>query len=138
MFDQCLYFNTAALARRLERLWTDAFAPFELTPPQAFLLRAVLRNPGALQGQLAEALVISRPTATRALDGLAAKGLIERAPSAKDGRETEIHPTPQAITLQHPLDAAAGLVTTQIKAVIGDGAFADTVAHIKGVRAALD
>jgi len=42
MFDHCLYFNTSALARRLEREWTVAFKPFDLTPPQAFTLRAVL------------------------------------------------------------------------------------------------
>ena len=42
MFDHCLYFNTTALARVLERQWAEAFKPFDLTPPQAFLLRAVL------------------------------------------------------------------------------------------------
>ena len=39
MFDHCLYFNTTALARLLEKEWTAAFAGFDLTPPQAFLLR---------------------------------------------------------------------------------------------------
>ena len=69
MFDQCLYFNTTALARQLEREWTRAFAPFELTPPQAFMLRTILDQPGLLQRELAASMVISRPTATRTLDG---------------------------------------------------------------------
>src|SRR5882724_3934319 len=46
VFDHCLYFNTTALARLLEREWTAAFAAFELTPPQAFMLRLVLDQPG--------------------------------------------------------------------------------------------
>ena len=69
MFDQCLYFNTTALARVLEREWTKAFKPFGLTPSQAFMLRAILDKPGLLQSELAAGLAISRPTATRSLDG---------------------------------------------------------------------
>ena len=78
MFDHCMYFNTAALARRLEREWAVAFKPFGLAPPQAFMLRAVIQAPGALQFELAQTLAISRPTATRALNGLAAKKMIDR------------------------------------------------------------
>lgn len=137
MFDHCLYFNTTALARRLERIWADAFQPFDLTPPQGFLLRAVLRRPGLLQGELAEALAIARPTATRALDGLVAKKLLTRQPSASDGREVEVHPTPLAIELQAALDDASAGVTARIKSVIGDSPFVDVVARIRDVRSAL-
>lgn len=137
MFDHCLYFNTAALARQLERNWTEAYKPFGLTAPQGFLLRAVLRRPGILQGQLAEALAISRPTATRALDGLAAKKLITRQPSNSDGREIEVHPTASAVALQVPLDKASAAITTRIKRVIGEGPFGDLVAGVREVRSAL-
>ncbi|MDO9192553.1 MAG: helix-turn-helix domain-containing protein, partial [Undibacterium sp.] len=65
MFDHCLYFNTHALARTLEREWTKAFKPFGLTPSQAFMLRAILATSGLLQNELAQMLVISRPTTTR-------------------------------------------------------------------------
>ena len=138
MFDACLYFNTAALARRLERLWAEAFALFVLTPPQAFMLRALLREPGLLQGQLAKGMAISRPTATRALDGLAAKGLVTRSPSAADGRETVLHPTPEAERLRAALDEASGLVTAQLRAVLSDATFDTTVGQIRSVRQALD
>lgn len=137
MFDHCLYFNTAALARQLEREWTKAYKPFGLTAPQGFLLRAVLRKPGILQGQLAEVLAVSRPTVTRALDGLVAKKLITREPSNADGREIEVHPAPGAIALQHSLDKASAAITTRIKRVIGDAAFAELVAGMRGVRSAM-
>lgn len=137
MFDHCMYFNTAALARQLERNWTEAYKPFGLTAPQGFLLRAVLRRPGILQGQLAAELAIARPTATRALDGLVTKKLITRQPSNTDGREIEVHPTARAVALQLPLDKASAAITTRIKRVIGEVSFADLVASVREVRSAL-
>jgi MarR family transcriptional regulator, temperature-dependent positive regulator of motility len=138
MFDHCLYFNTSALARRLEREWTVAFAPFELTPPQAFMLRAVLDRPGLLQGELADAMKIARPTATRALDGLEHKALVQRRNRAGDGRELEIHPTVKATVLQAALIEASGAVTARLKKLLGAGSFADTVSKVRTVRSALE
>src|SRR6478609_4446260 len=105
MFDHCIYFNTSALARQLERIWTKAFKPFDLTPPQAFMLRAVLDRPAMLQSELADAMKIARPTATRALDGLEAKGLIERRATKRDRRECEVHATASATELKDSLNA---------------------------------
>ncbi len=137
MFDQCLYFNTTALARQLEREWTAAFAPFSLTPPQAFMLRTVLHKPGLLQGELAESMAISRPTATRALDGLALKKLVERRSSERDGREQTIHPTALASELKAALDDASAKITRRLKNRLGTDVFADTVAKVRQIRSAL-
>jgi DNA-binding MarR family transcriptional regulator len=137
MFDHCLYFNTTALARQLEREWTVAFKPFGLSPPQAFLLRAVLDNPGLAQRKLAAALVISRPTATRALDGLARKGLIERRVSGEDGREQFVHPTLRALAIHAAINEASGRITRRLKKLLGEGVFVDTVGKVRGVRSAL-
>lgn len=132
-----MYFNTTALARRLEREWTAAFQPFDLTPPQGFMLRAVLERPGMLQHQLANLLDIARPTATRAIDGLAAKGLVERHHVKRDGRELEIHPTAAAVELRKRLTEASGIVTARLKRLLGADGFATTVENVKGVRSAL-
>lgn len=137
MFDHCLYFNTTALARRLEREWTQAFAEFGLSPPQAFMLRVVLAKPGLLQRELAAELAIARPTATRALDFLQSKGLIARRGRLGDGRETCIHPTGQAMAVHSALNAASAGVTSKLKTLLGDKEFADTVSRIGGVRSAL-
>ncbi|MGH6647839.1 MarR family winged helix-turn-helix transcriptional regulator [Aquabacterium sp.] len=137
MFDHCLYFNTTALARQLEREWALAFKPFELTPPQAFMLRAVIEQPGMLQHQLASLLDIARPTATRALDGLEAKRLIERRSVEADGREQAIHPTPKAVAMKKDLNQASGAVTARLKKLLGSDSFAATVESVKGVRSAL-
>jgi MarR family transcriptional regulator, temperature-dependent positive regulator of motility len=140
MFDHCLYFNTTALARRLEREWTEAFAAFELSPPQAFMLRVVLAKPGLLQRELADELSIARPTATRALDFLQSKGLIVRRgrDGNGDGREICIQPTKDAIAIHAALNDASGAVTSRLKKLLGGAEFGETVSKIRDVRSALD
>jgi DNA-binding MarR family transcriptional regulator len=138
MFDHCLYFNTTALARVLEREWTKAFKPFGLTPSQAFMLRMVLGRPGLLQSELAAGLAISRSTATRTLDGLQQMGLVKRRATANDGRESAIEPTAAALAIGKQLDAASGEVTRRLKKALGNTHFEETVAKVKGVRSALD
>ncbi len=133
MFDHCLYFNTTALARQLERVWSDAFKPFNLTPSQAFTLRAVLEKPGMLHSELADTLKIARATATRAVDGLVARALLERRSTKQDGRESEIHPTADAMELKDDLNAASAKVTARLKGELGDGLFAGFVQQARSI-----
>lgn len=138
MFDRCIYFNTTALARHLERVWTAAFAPFDLTPPQGFMLRAVLARPGLLQSELAAELKIARATATRGLDGLAAKGLIVRNKSTADKRECSITPTDAALSIRDELNAASGATTKRLSSLVGDDVFAGFVEQAKAIAARLE
>jgi DNA-binding MarR family transcriptional regulator len=138
MFDRCLYFNTSALARRLECEWSAAFKPFDLTPPQAFMLRVVLDHDMLLQREIADKLHISRPTATRALDTLEAKGFIVRKASKHDGRECSIHPTAKALAIKAQLTQASAKVTNRLKKILSDDEFNETVEKIKMVRTALE
>jgi len=133
MFDHCLYFNTTALARQLERVWTEAFKPFDLTPSQGFTLRAVLAKPGMLHSELADTLKIARATATRAVDGLVARGLVERRASKEDGRESTIHPTSAAEDLEERVNAASREVTERLKEELGDRVFADFVYRARAI-----
>lgn len=135
MFDGCLYFNGTALARLLERQWTQAFLPFELSPPQGFMLRMVLERPGLLQRELAEALTISRPTATRLLDGLERKGLVRRVVAEGDRRESLIEPTAAAKKIGPALNAASGQVTWRLKQLLGAETFEQTVGMIRAASA---
>lgn len=137
MFEQCLYFNTASLARQLEREWTSAFKPFGLTPSQAFMLRVVLNKASLLQSELASEMNISRPTATRALDGLERLSLIKRVASEKDGREQEIHPTRKAMEMKEAINAASVAVAKRLKKSLGTSHFEDAVDQIRGISSAL-
>ena len=133
MFEQCLYFNTTSLARKLEREWTGAFKPFSLTPPQAFMLRVILQKPASLQSELAQEMNISRSTATRTLDGLEKLGFTKRTTSAKDGRESEIHPTAKALKIKDDLNAASGEVTKKFKKLLGNDVFERVVGEVRTV-----
>jgi DNA-binding MarR family transcriptional regulator len=137
VFDHCLYFNTTALARVVEREWTVAFRPFGLTPPQGFLLRLVLAKPGLSQHELASELTIARPTATRLLDGLQGLSLIERREAPHDARHWAVYPTPAAHEIHVGLNAASGQVTQRIQRQIGGETFNDTVSKIRGVCSTL-
>lgn len=138
MFDHCLYFNTTALARTVEREWTAAYAPLSLTPPQGFVLRVVIKRPGVLNRELAEVLGIARPTATRLVDGLIAKGLVERQPSAEDGREWNLFPTDAARAMEAALQAASAKVARRLREHVGTNVFDDTVQALRDVRSALN
>lgn len=138
MFDRCIYFNTTALARQLERIWTTSFAPFDLTPPQGFMLRAVLARPGLLQSELADELRIARATATRGLDGLEAKGLVVRNKSTKDKRESAITPTAEALSIKDALNAASGATTARLTELFGETAFAGFVEQARSIADKLD
>jgi DNA-binding MarR family transcriptional regulator len=137
MFDHCLYFNTTALARVVEKEWTAAFKPFGLTPPQAFMLRLILAQPGMPQHEIATELTISRPTATRILDGLQALGLVERRDPDFDNRHWSVHPTRAAVEIHAGINAASGQVTQRIQKLIGKENFLDTVGKVRDVCSAL-
>ncbi|WP_087049175.1 MarR family winged helix-turn-helix transcriptional regulator [Caballeronia ptereochthonis] len=138
MFDQCLYFNTTALARTLEREWSKAFKPFGLTPSQAFMLRAIVEHPGLLQGRLADTLAISRPTATRTLDGLQKLGFVERWSTESDGRESAIHPTDSAHAMMKRIGAVSSEITRRMKRKLGTARFDDTVSNVRHIRTTLE
>lgn len=138
MFDHCLYFNTAALGRALEREWAKAFQLFGLTPSQAFVLRVILAKPGLFQRELAQEMKISRPTATRALDGLHKLELIERRSSKNDGREQEIYPTKHALDLKDHINSASSEVTRNLKKILGVSRFDNTVLNLKEIRQILE
>ena len=137
MFDHCLYFNSTALARLAEREWAAVYAPFGLTPAQGFVLRVVLASPGSLGSQVAEILGIARPTATRLIDNLCDKQLVERRQGESDGRERGVYPTRAGKALDRPINDASANIARSLRAKIGAELFESTVAGMRGVRKAL-
>ncbi len=106
MFDRCLYFNVNALARVVNKKWAKAFEPYGLSPAHAYMLRAVLANPGISQKQLAEELRLEKSTITRFVDALQEKKLlIRKKGDTGDARELSIYATQQAKAMQTELEA---------------------------------
>jgi DNA-binding MarR family transcriptional regulator len=137
MFDHCIYFNSSALSRLVEREWSAAYAPFGLTPAQGFVLRVVLASPGCLSSQVAQTLGIARPTATRLIDSLGEKKLVERRQAESDGREWGVYPTRAGKALDRPINDARAEIARTLQAKIGPELFDSVVAGMHSVRDAL-
>jgi DNA-binding MarR family transcriptional regulator len=138
MFDHCLYFNSVALARQVEREWAAVYARFGLTPAQGFVLRVVLASPGCLSSQVADVLGIARPTATRLIDTLCEKELVERRQGEADGREWSVYPTRTGKALDRPINEASADIAKTLRRKVGPELFESAVSNMHNVRKALD
>jgi len=96
-YAQCLYFTSAALARKVEKMATESWKGVGLSPSHAYLLIAVLEEPGIQPSALADHLQLQPSTITRLLEKLEAKKLVIRT---TEGRLTNVYPTPKAKELQ--------------------------------------
>lgn len=137
MFESCLYFNSNALARTVAKIWTDAYRRFDLSPPHAFLLRAVLAKPGLLAMDLAEELALSRSTVTRFLDSLEKNGFIERVSTKVDGREVSIYPTEQAKAIHQSLDETGAQLTKAMQELFGQDELGEVVGKLRSMQSKL-
>lgn len=87
-----------------------------MSPTQGEILAFVLRRPGASLSDVAEALAVTRPTVSDAIDTLARKGFIEKRRAERDPRMlfltlTEAGRTEAELAAQWP-DALLGAVDT--------------------------
>jgi MarR family transcriptional regulator, organic hydroperoxide resistance regulator len=92
-YGQCLYFTSAALARKVEKLATESWKKVNLSPSHAYLLMAVLEEPGIQPGSLSVQLHLQPSTITRLIEKLEEKKLAVRTAG---GKITNVYPTPKA------------------------------------------
>lgn len=138
MFEECLYFNSNALARTVSRIWTEAYKPFGLSPPHAFLLRTVLAKPGLMPRELAKELSLSRSTVTRFLDSLEKHNFLVRKMTNQDGREVLVYPTKSAIEIHDKLDKTGQDLTNHMKELIGQDDLSQTVSNLRKFKNTLE
>jgi long-chain acyl-CoA synthetase len=119
VFERSDLLDAARAAARLSKQLELALTDVDLTLAQyralAFLARGNLA-PSVLAGRLA----VSRPTITALVDGLAARGYVERRPDTDDRRRVEHHLTP-----------AGRAALTQADETIADR-LAELVGHLTG------
>lgn len=119
MFERCLYFNTNALARKLNARWERAFAEFDLSPSHGYLLRVVLETPGLSQREISEELGLEKSTVARFVGKLEKRRLLSRRISAEDQREKTVMPTAKARALYADLEALGDELYQSMCAVVG-------------------
>ena len=128
MFERCLYFNINALARRVNKIWEQAFDELGLSPAHAYLLRLVLDQPGISQGRIAEELKLEKSTVTRFVDSLQQRDYLNRT---KSGREVEIMPTQKCRKIARQLQARGDALYKEMTGLIGKRNLADLVKQLR-------
>lgn len=104
MFERCIYFNTNALARKLNEKWQEGFARFGLSPSHGYLLRLVLASPGLSQQAIAAELRLEKSTIARFVGELERQGYAEKKRSENDTRQNAVFPTAKARAIESGLN----------------------------------
>ena len=94
------------VARTLRRRFSEALAPWDLSPHQARALRVVSAHDGLRLSELAGALRIAPRSATEVVDGLAERGLVERAADPADRRAVVLRLTEAGRRVQQEVSEA--------------------------------
>lgn len=97
-----------SVARQLRRAAADSLAQWDISPSQARALRVLAHHDGARLSELAEHLHIAPRSATEVVDGLEAKGLVQRRPDPHDRRATLVAPTGPGTDLVAAIRTARG------------------------------
>jgi MarR family transcriptional regulator, organic hydroperoxide resistance regulator len=115
-YRHCLYFTANALARKIEKISAAIWAEVDLSPSHAYLLMAVLDEPGMQPGVLAQHLQLQPSTITRLVEKLEEKKLLVRT---TEGKLTNIYPTPKAKELHPKLRDCVCRFQQQYEAILG-------------------
>lgn len=134
-FAQCLYFASAALARKVEKLALESWKPVGLSPSHAYLLLAVLDEPGVQPTQLAAQLQLQPSTITRLMQKLERSKLVMRT---TEGRLTNVYPTPKAKDLYPKMQACLQQFARRYSALFGGAESSKLVALIGAAADRLD
>lgn len=90
---------------RLRQVSWHLLAPYGVTPQQYQVLRALADKPGLCHRELAGALGLDKPTATRLLQALQRKGWVEVLPHPCHGRKLRLELSPEGQALVERLMA---------------------------------
>jgi DNA-binding MarR family transcriptional regulator len=91
--EEMLCFSLGVAMRRISRIYAEALAGHEITPPQLFLLSCLENGDGQKPRDLAEQVCLDASSLTGLLDRTEKSGLIERRPDPDDRRALRIHLT---------------------------------------------
>ena len=103
-----------SVARLLRQASMESLARWDLTPSQFRALRTLMRHDAMRPSELSEHLRIAPRSTTEVLDGLAAKGLVERRPDPHDRRATLVVPTEHGIDVGTKILSERGTETERV------------------------
>ena len=135
MFERCLYFNSNALVRRINKKWEQAYEKTGLSPAHAYLLRLVLEKGELSQKQIAEELQLEKSTVTRFVTTLEDRGLIGRE---KIGREQIIRPSAAAKKMKQQLNRIGDKLYQELQHMLGDTELKQMVSRVKSMSQVIE
>jgi DNA-binding MarR family transcriptional regulator len=100
----------------MEKLSSQSWSRVELAPSHAYLLMAVLEEPGMQPGILADHLQLQPSTITRLIEKLEEKKLVVRT---TEGKITNVYPTPKARELQPRMNTCMEEFLKNVSELIG-------------------
>lgn len=93
----------------------------DLSHPQGFVLGYLVKNPGAIQRDIAEVSRTRAASVSSLLQGLERRGLVERRSEGGDERVKRVYATPAGAELIAGFDTAMAEVDESILAPLDDG-----------------
>jgi len=138
MFERCLYFNTVALARDVDRIWTEAYRKISLVPSHAYLLRLVLAKPGLSPTGIGRELNLEKSTVTRFVDRMVDAGYLVRSNSSDGpGAGQQIFATDRARAISGQLEAIGEDLYRRMTTLIGQDELKQYAGLARRVRSRL-
>lgn len=129
-YGQCLYFTSAALARKVEKLAQASWKKIDLSPSHGYLLMSILGEPGLQPTVLAEQLQLQPSTITRLVEKLEEKKLVIRT---TEGKVTNVYPTPKAKELLPKMKACVEEFSNHYLRLLGEKESAAAVQQIAAI-----
>lgn len=130
MFEKCIYFNSNAFIRHLNRIWDEAYKPSGLSAPHAYMLRLVCSEPGVTQKEAGRQLHLEKSTITRFVSALEARGLLRRQ-SGETGREVCLRASAAGKRLGKQLDDIGVALYKKMRKQMGPDQFENIVQSMK-------
>jgi long-chain acyl-CoA synthetase len=125
------------IAARLARHLEVSLAELDLSVPQYRILM-FLSERAEVASHLADSLAVSRPSVTAVVDGLVARGLVERRACVDDRRRVEHLLTPAGQELLHAADDQVDARLSAVSAEVGEDHTDDALMALQQWRLALD
>ena len=115
-FNQCLYFSSSALSRKVEKMAEESWKKIDLAPSQAYVLTLVINEPGIQAGEIAEQMLLTPSTITRLIQKLEEKKLLTRI---SEGKTTLVYPTAKSKALYPKMKACLNEFYEKYTTILG-------------------
>lgn len=113
--EQLLCFSLGVAMRRISRVYADALAAHDMTPPQLFMLSYLFQDDGQQPKELADKVSLDSSSITGLLDRTERAGYLQRRPDPSDRRALRIYLTEAGRTKLRELEPVLGEVHERIQ-----------------------